>query len=927
MTGDITRDTFDRENGFTSVRSQQGRVMLDADRNELTDILRDDTRRGRRDIVGRAGTPADDPGFGVVLVGGVPTLTAGRFLLEGARLHNAVDLPLSSAQPFLLDAELPDSDGEWLAYLEAWDEPLSAVEAPNIREIALGGADTTFRERQVWQVRWMRLGNAGAGTTCAAAATAIDALAAQFDGSLQPELDASGGTGACIVSEASEFRGLEHQTYRVEIHAGNIGVDGASLPGPVSFKWSRDNAAIIGSAVSLISASPVILAVDRLGPGGAEGFDRGVMIEVSSSRQRLSGLPGVLARVDDVVGDALTLSLLEGAVVSTLQTVLGQEGVVVRRWDSVNVVNIDTAAANNIEDGLQVNFSAGTYRSGDFWLMPLRTSVVPGRGTQIDWPSSGGVHEARTSQAPVKYRTPLATLDFSAGVWRVVHDCRTLYPPLGTVIALISAGGDGQHGASGQWLPAPIIARAMRGRLPAANQTLRFSVVNGGGVLASSDPNTSPAPATASTLEVVTDDLGVAFVYWQLGNGPVERVAEVDWEPATFQRLEVATLGSDGLPGDPAIAYTAQVLDHRNLSVVGGNAQHGRPGERLEVALRVRVDEGSRPVSNAVVEFTVLNRVFEGTSLNQNTGGNLLASTRFVSGEAWPGGTAHHTVRTTTDQQGVAQVQWTLGTHLDLTTQRVQARLLDENALPGAQQALFTAQLALADQTAWLPNVPWLAGVVGAANRQVQAAIDAIATRVEEISQGSPAFDPFVGLQWRSTENNAMSSLGPQTVVDLRRLAAISFRPDLIPQGRNTLAQYAHGGVVVTAEIPHSDTGLSQVVRLRGNVRAANDRSRWEWTLASEMRSALHRLVSRGDEGLLLVVRLGVVPRWLPGGRQGDSSLASEMAFRILVSNSIVFDDFILAGDIRDHVVTEDNILNGGVIRGGRIIGNFIGRE
>jgi hypothetical protein len=923
MTGDITRDTFDRENGYTAVRAQQGRVMLDADHNEWVDIQRDDVRGGRRDLIGSAGAPADNPGFGVELVGGIPTLTAGRFLLEGARLRNDAALSLSGAQPFLPDAALPDTAGEWLAYLEAWDEPVSAVEAPNMREVALGGPDTTFRERQVWQVRWLRLGNAGAGTSCSGAAAILDTLASQFDGTLQPELDSSTITGPCIVSEAAEFRGPDHQAYRIEIHAGNIGVDGAALPGPVQFKWSRDNAAIIGSAINLVSDAPIILAVERLGPGGAEGFERGVMIEISSARQRLAGQPGLLARVEDVAGDTLTLTLLGVAVVADLQSVLGEDGVVVRRWDSVDLIDVDTTAAAEIEDGLLVRFGTGNYRSGDYWILPLRTSVVPGRGTQIDWPSTGGNHEARSSQAPERYRVALAILDFSASTWSLVRDCRVLYPPLGTILSLSPAGGDGQHGVSGEWLPAPVMVRAMRGRLPAPNQTLRFTV-NSGGMLAVDSPASSPA--TASTQDVVTDETGTAMVYWQLGPGPVERQAADTWEPATSQRVEIVTLGPDGLPGDPSLTYTAQVLDHRNLSVVGGNAQHGRPGERLEIALRVRIDEGSRPVTDAVVEFAVLNLVFEGQALNQNSGGNLLASARFVSGDTWPGGTAHHTVRTTTDQDGVAQVQWTLGTLTDLTTQRVEARLLDANNNTGAQRALFTAQLALADQTAWLPNVPWLTGAVGAANRQVQAAIDTIATRIEAISIGTPAFDPFVDLHWRSTTNNALTILGPQTVVGLQNLAALSFRSDLVPAGRNTSTTYPHGGIVVAAEIPDPQTGLLQVVRLNGNVRRATSGQRWEWTLASSTRANLANLVSPFDDGLLLVVRVGVVPRWLPGGQEGDSTLSFESAFRILVGSRILIDDFILDGIILDRVVTEHDIMRGGVIRNGRIIGDFTRR-
>ena len=56
MNGDLTRDSFDPRDGYTAVRAQQGRVMLDADHNEQADILLGDTRMGRRDLVGAART-------------------------------------------------------------------------------------------------------------------------------------------------------------------------------------------------------------------------------------------------------------------------------------------------------------------------------------------------------------------------------------------------------------------------------------------------------------------------------------------------------------------------------------------------------------------------------------------------------------------------------------------------------------------------------------------------------------------------------------------------------------------------------------------------------------------------------------------------------------------------------------------------------
>src|SRR5688572_28568508 len=118
MNGDLTRDTFDPREDFTAVRAQQGRVMLVADRNEQVDIHLLDTRQGRRDVVGEAGAPADEPGFGLTLVSGQPALTAGRYIVNGIRVRNAAQLSLASGQPFLGGNTVPATTGAWLAYLE-----------------------------------------------------------------------------------------------------------------------------------------------------------------------------------------------------------------------------------------------------------------------------------------------------------------------------------------------------------------------------------------------------------------------------------------------------------------------------------------------------------------------------------------------------------------------------------------------------------------------------------------------------------------------------------------------------------------------------------------------------------------------------------------------------------------------------------------
>ncbi|AGC48181.1 Pectine lyase [Myxococcus stipitatus DSM 14675] len=877
MNGDLTRSTFDPSDEFTSVRAQQGRVMLDVDHNEQVDIQLHDTRSGRMDLVGGSGAPTDAAGFGVTLSGGQPVLGVGRYLVDGIRVANSAQVNLAQPQPFLPVSSLPSTEGAWLAYLEVWERPLTAVEEPSIREVALGGPDTTLREQRVWQVRWLRVGNGGTGD-CSTAATALQNLGLTYDGTLQPRLAPSAASGPCIVSEASDFRGLENQLYRVEVHAGNIGPDGAPTGLAPSIKWSRDNGAIIASAVGLVTSSPLVLQVDRLGPGGAAGFEIGGTIEVKGEAEVLTGVPGILARIDDVQADTLRLTLL-GSTLAQLQATLAGKRVVVRRWDSVGAVGI----VNNTflplgTDGLQVRFdTTKRYRTGDFWLIPARTAALPGTGKQLDWPLANGSptdFETRPAQGVVRHRVPLALLDRTgAGGWAVRSDCRKLFPPLTTLWTLTSAGGDGQHGRGEEWLPAPLAVVVTHGSAPIAGARVRFRVTSGGGQISAAAP---AAPAPAGQIDVTTDASGIARVYMRLGAGPSKGLASAVWEPALAQTVEAVRLGPNNAPIGAPISFVAQTANQLNLHIVGGNGQQGRPGETLEVALRVRIDDGIRPIENAVVEFTVLNRIFNGQGLNEDQGGSVHASARFVSGEKWTNGVRYHTVRTSTDSEGVAQVQWILGTLLDLTTQRIEARLVDRagNATT-VQTGLFLAQLALASEVVWQPNVAWLATVLQGPNRNAQEAIDELARRINVLQQESGHLNPFTGLQWRNT-SNAYAALGPNTKVPSTSLAAIVFRDDLVPPGRNTGATTPHGGIRVYVELPyasHADVPL--VLNLGGTV--AKGTQGWEWRMSSAARSSISKYYNA-----LIPVRVTVVPRWLPGGIDTDSTQVHEFSFEFV---------------------------------------------
>src|SRR5215217_2549628 len=89
MAGDYTRFTFDSLRDYAGVLMQQGRVQLDADFNELVELLDRRLRAETVDIIGRCTVPKETPNaFKIELPGGVMTIGRGRMYVDGILAEN-----------------------------------------------------------------------------------------------------------------------------------------------------------------------------------------------------------------------------------------------------------------------------------------------------------------------------------------------------------------------------------------------------------------------------------------------------------------------------------------------------------------------------------------------------------------------------------------------------------------------------------------------------------------------------------------------------------------------------------------------------------------------------------------------------------------------------------------------------------------------
>ncbi|MCZ6676912.1 MAG: DUF6519 domain-containing protein, partial [Candidatus Poribacteria bacterium] len=239
MKGDFSRLTFDPKKNYSNVRMQQGRVQLDADWNEQVDITEHRIGTLFTDLIGLSGVPqgasTEIPGdFQIRVDGNEIKIRQGHMYVAGMLFENESDVSFSD-QPNLPAATLPASDGLYVAYLDVWQRLVAGLEDPEIRDPALGGADTTVRTKNVWQVRLVQVDE-------------TEVLIGNVDTILDQEAPARISSGQMTARLRSATSTLDNRLYRVEVH------DASGL-GAATFKWSQDNGAIAASVTQIYTAT------------------------------------------------------------------------------------------------------------------------------------------------------------------------------------------------------------------------------------------------------------------------------------------------------------------------------------------------------------------------------------------------------------------------------------------------------------------------------------------------------------------------------------------------------------------------------------------------------------------------------------------------------------------------------------------------
>lgn len=514
MGSDLSRNSFDPTRHFSRVLTQQGRVQLDADSNEQTAILLHYLRALAADLIGPYGGPDRNTGFEIGTITDPNdakkivdlSIESGRYYIDGILCENEPgeaqpatapqkeeDRPRKSKirpTPILRPAQAaaaasyfnqPDlyldqqndrlPDLPFLIYLDVWEREITAIEAPEIRDPALGasGPDTATRGKIVWQVRISRDlppnvkldGTSNDEISKAVSANWgkwIEAHRPPRRGLLQAKAldEEPDETDVCIVDPESRYRGEENQLYRVEIHRGG-------KAGTATWKWSRDNGSVI-FPIERLSGQAITLG--SLGRDVASGLEVADWVEIVDDATTLriddaERVPAPLAQIDTIeaIDQMIMLAKLpDGAAGrdASLHPLL-------RRWDQQagdtrrgypkigddGTLELREDTWFLLEDGVQIRFPASLqekdphlYRTGDYWLIPARVTTGDVIWPQESIPSGEQTSETGQDARPralpphgiEHHYAPLAIV-FEAGK---IVDLRARFSPLAELLTSVA---------------------------------------------------------------------------------------------------------------------------------------------------------------------------------------------------------------------------------------------------------------------------------------------------------------------------------------------------------------------------------------------------------------------------------------------------------------------------------------------------------
>ncbi|MHB8595723.1 MAG: DUF6519 domain-containing protein [Ktedonobacteraceae bacterium] len=487
---DITRDTFQPFRHFSRVLMQQGRVQLDADWNEQVDILLHYLRTFIGDVIGPYGGPGDSFLVGKPLVAAkltkskraaaksakaANTLQPGQYQLLIQKGHYYVDGILcendDQDNDYTLSVLPPAEAGtgntppiaNYFIYLDVWEREVTYLEDARIREVALGGPDTTTRSKVVWLVSAVDPEKTGQDTprpndTAGWEKRLRDWKDVDGDhGHLMAQTVEPPETGQepCVIPATSQYRGVENQLYRVEIHRGSDPND-TNAPAP-TFTWSRENGTVVfpikGAVASGANLTSLTLTLGNFGRDDSRfGLHVDNWVEIVDISHGIEQKPGPLMKVASIDPATRQVTLTSQNGITLPDDSDPERVLLLRRWDykqgdtsqsttptfaDDDALQIVPNQALILEDGIEITFvedaittTPTVYRTGDYWLIVARTAHGTIENNGVTLPPHGVKH----------HYAPLAYVELNDGsiVDANSYDLRRIINSIATIPATLN---------------------------------------------------------------------------------------------------------------------------------------------------------------------------------------------------------------------------------------------------------------------------------------------------------------------------------------------------------------------------------------------------------------------------------------------------------------------------------------------------------
>ncbi len=456
MKGDFSRLTFNPRKHYSGVLMQQGRVMLDSDWNEQAGILNNAMRKLVEDLIGRHGGPGDAFAISPRKIKGtfVPrdfNIQEGRYYVRGVMCENDRTISYTDqlGYPFPDSAPL-NQEGPYLVYLEVWEREITSIEDSDLSEPALGRPDTSIRSKVVWTVKVMR-----PGSSC----KSVEDLLPISRAALRARVRRENNDGLNIAQSLGSPQSFENRLYRIEIHGGSEHGRRAT------FKWSRVNGSTMFPITRIDRTdATTILTLGGLNVDMESRVPKGTWVEIIDNEFGLHKCADPLLQVVEHFPGENKIALQGHTKVVAPSNkaprilVWDQQAAILQR-SGTNLSDVDHAALViegtveeedtwlRIENGLEIQFAKnpaavpdGSYRTGDYWLIPTRTNP----NVDIEWPcvsdANGNplrdgnkrlIPEAVQPHGVVHYYAPLCVISVASnGSVKIKKDCRNSLRPI-----------------------------------------------------------------------------------------------------------------------------------------------------------------------------------------------------------------------------------------------------------------------------------------------------------------------------------------------------------------------------------------------------------------------------------------------------------------------------------------------------------------